>query len=196
MLPLGNIIRKHGISFHCYEDDTQLYISPRPDDSFKLSKLAECIEDIKHWMTSNFLLLNSSKTEILLIAPKTRKQNISNYNLQIESCTVTPTNTVKDLGVILDGNLSFKNHISNISKTAFFHLRNVAKLRNILCVAEAEKLIHAFVTSPLDYCNALLSGCPVSSINKLQLVQNAAARVLTRSRSHNPCFIIASLATH
>ncbi|XP_056587301.1 uncharacterized protein LOC130407959 isoform X1 [Triplophysa dalaica] len=187
MLPLGNIIRKHGISFHCYADDTQLYISSRPDDSFKLSKLAECIEDIKHWMTSNFLLLNSSKTEILLIAPKLSKPNISDYSLQIESCTVTPTNTVKDLGVILDGNLSFKNHISNITKTAFFHLRNVAKLRNSLCVADAdaEKLIHAFVTSRLDYCNALLSGCPVSSINKLQLVQNAAARVLTRSRKYD-----------
>ncbi|KAA0724041.1 putative RNA-directed DNA polymerase from transposon X-element [Triplophysa tibetana] len=132
MLPLGNIIRKHEISFHCYADDTQLYISSRPDDSFKLSKLAECIEDIKHWMTSNFLLLNSNKTEILLIAPKTDKQNISDYSLQIEGCTVTSTNTVKDLGVILDGNLSFKNHISNITKTAFFHLRNVSKLRNIL----------------------------------------------------------------
>ncbi len=64
MLPLGNIIRKYGISFHCYADDTQLYISTRPDETSKLSKLTECVKNIKDWMTSNFLLLNSDKTEI------------------------------------------------------------------------------------------------------------------------------------
>ncbi len=70
MLPLGNIIRKYGISFHCYADDTQLYISTKPDETSKLSKLTECVKNIKDWMTSNFLLLNSDKTEILLIGPK------------------------------------------------------------------------------------------------------------------------------
>ncbi len=66
MLPLGNIIRKYGISFHCYADDTQLYISTRPDETSKLSKLTECVKNVKDWMTNNFLLLNSDKTEILL----------------------------------------------------------------------------------------------------------------------------------
>ncbi len=59
MLPLGNIIRKYGISFHCYADDTQLYISTRPDETSKLSKLTECVKNVKDWMTNNFLLLNS-----------------------------------------------------------------------------------------------------------------------------------------
>ncbi len=58
-------------------------------------------------------------------------------------------------------------------------------MRNMLSVSDAEKLVHAFMTSRLDYCNALLSGCPASSINKLQIVQNAAARVLTRSRKYD-----------
>ncbi len=93
-------------------------------------------------------------------------------------CTVT-SSTVKNLGVILDSNLSFENHISNVTKTSFFHLRNM------LSVSDAEKLVHAFMTSRLDYCNALLGGCPASSINKLQIVQNAAARVLTRSRKYD-----------
>ncbi len=58
MLPLGNIIRKYGISFHCYADDTQLYISTRPDEIKKISKLTECVKNVKDWMTNNFLLLN------------------------------------------------------------------------------------------------------------------------------------------
>jgi len=61
MLPLGDIIRKHGISFHCYADNTQLYISSKPNETYQLTKLTECIADIKNWMTSNFLLLNSER---------------------------------------------------------------------------------------------------------------------------------------
>ncbi len=79
--------------------------------------------------------------------------------------------------------MSFENHISYVTKTAFFHLRNIAK--NMLTVSDAEKLVHAFMTSRLDYCNALLGGCPASSINKLHIVKNAAARVLTRSRKYD-----------
>ncbi len=81
MLPLGNIIRKYGISFHCYADDTQLYISTKPDETSKLSKLTECVKNIKDWMTSHFLLLNSDKTEILHIGPKNSTQNLLDYNL-------------------------------------------------------------------------------------------------------------------
>ncbi len=135
-------------------------------------------------MTNNFLQLNSDKTEILLIRPKNSTQNLLDYNLQLDGCTVT-SSTGKNLGLILDSNLSFENHISYVTKIAFFHLRNIAKLRNMLSVSDAEKLVHAFMTSRLDYCNALLGGCPASSINKLQIVQNAAARVLTRSRKYD-----------
>ncbi len=65
----------------------------------------------------------------------------------------------------------------------------------MLSVSDAEKLVHAFMTSRLDYCNALLGGCPASSINKLQVVQNAAARVLTRSRKYDHITPIYSLCT-
>jgi len=58
---------------------------------------------------------------------------------------------VKDLVVILEGNLSFEHHISYVTRTAFFHLRNIAKLHNMLSVSDAEKLVHAFMTSRLVY---------------------------------------------
>ncbi len=133
MLPLGNIIRQYRISLHCYADDNQLYISTRPDETSKLSKLTECVKNIKYWMTNNFLLLNS---EILLIGPKNSTQNLLDNNLQLDGCTVT-FSTVKNLGVILDSNLSFENHISHVTVTAFFHLRHIAKLRNMLSVSDA-----------------------------------------------------------
>ena len=55
-------------------------------------------------------------------------------------------------------------------------------MRKMLSVHDSEKLVHAFVTSRLDYCNALLSGCANASLKPLQLVQNTAARILTRTK--------------
>ncbi len=87
--------------------------------------------------------------------------------------------------MLFDSNLSFDSHVSSICKTAFFHLKNISKLRPMLSMSNAEMLIHAFMTSRLDYCNALLGSCSalINLINKLQMVQNTAARVLTRTRS-------------
>ncbi len=55
----------------------------------------------------------------------------------------------------------------------------------MLSISNAEMLIHAFMISRLDYCNALLVGCSARLINKLHMVQNAAARVLTRTRKYD-----------
>ncbi len=77
--------------------------------------------------------------------------------------------------MLFDNNLSFDSHFSRIYKTAFFHLKNISKLRPMLSKSNAEMLIHAFTTSSLDYCNTLLGGCSARLINKLQMVHNAAA---------------------
>ncbi|KAI5086076.1 hypothetical protein C0J45_4430, partial [Silurus meridionalis] len=146
MLPLGNIIRRLGISFHCYADDTQLYILSKPGDTAQLARITECVKEIRNWMTHNFLLLNSDKTSI---------QKLQHLNLHLDGCSVTTSSTVKDLGVILDTNLSFKYHINQITKTTFFHLRNIAKLRIMLSISDAENLVHVFMTSRIDYYNAL-----------------------------------------
>ncbi len=61
MLPVGDIIRKHGVSFHCYADDTQLYISTQPDKTYQFAKLMKCVVDIENWMTINFLLLKKQR---------------------------------------------------------------------------------------------------------------------------------------
>ena len=89
--------------------------------------------------------------------------------------------TVRNLEVLFDQNLSFDAHIKQVSRTASFHLLNIVKIRNILSQGDAEKLVHAFVTSRSDQCNSLLLGCRTNSLKSLQLIQNAAARVLMRT---------------
>ncbi len=111
------LLEKYGIHFRCYADDTQLYISTRPDKTSKLSKLTECVENLKDWNTNNVFLLNSEKTEILFIGPKNSTQNLLDYNLQLDGYPVI-SYTVKNMGVIIDSNLSFENNISHVTKNS------------------------------------------------------------------------------
>ncbi len=100
------------------------------------------------------LLLNSEKTEVLIIGPKTPTSNNLEHCLTLDGCSVDSSSSVSNLGVLFDSNLSFDSHISSICKTAIFHLKNISKLRPTM--SNSEMLIHVFMTSRLDYCNALL----------------------------------------
>ncbi len=151
------------------------------DETYQFEKLTERIVDIKNWMTSNFLLLNTEKTEVLIIGPKTFACNNLDHCLILDGCSVNSSSSVRNLGVLFDSNLSFEKHVSSICKTAYFHLKNVSKLQPMLSMSNAETLIHAFMTSRLDYCNALLGGCSARLINKLQLVQNAVVERVLRN---------------
>ncbi len=98
----------------------QLYISSRLGETHQIEKLMECIVDIKNWMTNNFLLLNSEKTEVLIIGPKNHKSNNLEHCLTLDGCSLDSSSSVRNLGVLFDSNLSFDSHVSSICKTAFF----------------------------------------------------------------------------
>ncbi len=121
---------------------------------------------------------------MLIIGPKNPTCNNLEHYLTLDGCSINSFSSVRKRIVLFDSNLSFESHISSIYKTAFFHLKYICKLRP-MSTSNAEMLIHAFLISRLYYCNVLLGGCSACLINKLQMVQNAAARVLTRTRKYD-----------
>ena len=79
----------------------------------------------------------------------------------------------------MDKYLSMEDHVNSICRGSYLQLKNIRKLREFLDQPSLECVVHAYITSKLDYCNYLLCGLPVTLINKLQKVQNTAARILT-----------------
>ncbi len=110
-------------------------------------------------MHSRYKKLDDEKTEVLIIGPKTPTSINLEHCLTLDGCSLNSSSSFRNLGVLFDSNLSFESHASGICKTEFFHLKNISKLRPMLSMSNAEMLINTFMTSRLDYCNALLGGC-------------------------------------
>ena len=91
---------------------------------------------------------------------------------------IEPATVVRDLGVLLDSELSLKKHISKVACVCYFHLRRLKPIRRILGRQTTTSLVDTFVLSRLDYCNSVLAGLLKSTIAPLQRVQNASARLI------------------
>ena len=181
--PLGEIARKHGLNYHFYADDTQLYTSFSINDlSSSVTSVSECIEDIKTWMKSNLLMLNDSKTEVVLLGTKQQLGKLDNLAISVGNANIIPCSRVKNLGVIFDNNMTMEDSVNNICKTAYFYIRLLGKLRKFLDKETSAMITHAFVTSRLDYCNSLLYGISSSLSAKLPRILDTAARIVTRTK--------------
>ena len=88
------------------------------------------------------------------------------------------TTSVRNLGVILDPCADMENHIKKMCKTCHVYLPNTSQIRTYLDRESTEAIMHAFVTTNLDYGNAILYRLPKVILNRLQLVQNRAARIV------------------
>ena len=113
----------------------------------------------------------------MLIHSKYRPPQFS-QSLCVGNESVAASQSAKSLGVLVHEHMSFHAHVSCICRSSFYHLRNLSRIRKYLTKESAELAVHAFVTSKLDYCYALLYGLPKYQLQRLHYVQNTAARVV------------------
>ncbi len=90
-----HIIQAHSFSYHCYADDTQLYLSFRPDDPTVATRISDCLTDISAWMKEHHLQLILAKTELLVFPATQTLQH--DFTIQLGSSTITPSSSVRNL---------------------------------------------------------------------------------------------------
>ena len=184
--PLGELFSQYDMDYHCYADDTQIYMgfNPKSENDQKLAVdiMEDCIMEVKNFMNHNKLKLNDDKTEFVLIGTKYWINKLTFNEIMVGNVQIKAVEKAKNLGVVFDKNMGMKTQVSSICRTGFHNLRNLSSIRNILDNDTAKTAAHAFVTSGLDYCNSLLYGLPECQMKKLQLVHNAAARVVVKKR--------------
>ena len=177
---LGKIAQMHGLSIHIYADDTQIYISFKPisEKIDTISRIENCLNDIKVWMTNNFLKLNADKTKLLFIGSSTNTTHHNSLKVQCHGQELSNSKAEKTLGVFLDSNLTMEENVKEICKASYFHLRNMGRIKKCLDTELRILLVKSFVLSKLDFCNGILANIPVHLMNKLQSVQNSCIRFI------------------
>ena len=145
-------------------------------------------------MTEDKLQLNDGKTEAMLVTSRRASTADSVLtSLRVVMPCMKFASQVKNLGVSFDCYLTLHQHVTNVCTSAHVEVRCIASIRHYLSCNANKTLISAFVFSRLDYCNFLLAGAHKNLIDKLQKVQNAAARLV--ATSHHSCSLFPSLAS-
>lgn len=185
--PLGSILQKHGASYHIYADDTQYYLSIKRNSNWDTisSQIEACISDVSEWMNHNLLKLNQDKTEFIIFKPKHQQIMPMDCCLHLESNILHPTSQVKNLGVLMDSNMTMDKQVSAISKACYKQIHLIGKIRRNITTDACKTLVQATIISRLDYANVLLYGIPKHLVGKLQRVQNTAARLISQTRKYD-----------
>ena len=174
MLPLGEIIRGYGFRLHIYADDTQVYLAIRHEtEDIQTVQLQLCLKDIHQWMSSNFLKLNSGKTEVLVMGTYQQLAKLNIQSLNVAGVQVSlQQKPVHNLGVMFDRNVTMSDQVKSLVRSVSYHTRNINRIRQHLTIDSTKKLVNSLVTLCLDYCNSLLVGVADGLLQRLQCAQD------------------------
>ena len=173
------------MNYHLYADDNQIYKFAQADNITEVITSTEvCVREVKEWMTINKLKLNDDKTETMLIRNPRGNPDIGDtcIQLDINGHKIIPSTKVKNLGVMLDNDMSMSSYVSALCKGVYFKLRQIGSVRQCLTSDVAKTLVSSMIMSKIDYCNSLLAGVSVDKIKKLQIAQNNAARLVLKKK--------------
>ena len=140
-----------------------------------------CMNHIVNWSNAHFMKINPDKTELLLLRPASLNSEVLINGVFFGDQCIRFSPKVKNVGVILDQNLTMDQHVNGLVSHCYKTLKDIGRIKKYLQKHQLEQLVHS-VTSRLDSCNSILVNCGSHNIYKLQKVQNTAARLILSKR--------------
>ena len=139
-----------------------------------------CIIELQSWCSSCHLQLNVTKTELIWFGSCTtlRRGLLNGPSLTTGFAVIQAINIIRYLGVLLDRELTIKQHDNHVTSICFYHIRQLRQLRRLVSQAAMKQLMSAVILSRLDYCNSVLARLPLSTLAPLQRAQNATTRII------------------
>ena len=142
--------------------------------------------EVADWMVRNQLKLNKDKSQAIIFHNVKQSPHVpADTYVNIAGQRVRLATSVRNLGVIFDSALTMESQVASVAKTCYYQIRNIGQIRSCITSDACKILVHAMVTSRIDYCNALLYGLPQTMLKRLQRVQNCAARLICRRKKHD-----------
>jgi hypothetical protein len=178
---MSDVVNDYSVNCMGYADDHSLYSSfcagDRVAETLTISNIEDCLQAVNTWMCENRLKMNNDKTELVYFGSSGQLIKKSTNSLSVNNIVINNTHSVKYLGAWLEENLSFSKHINEKCKIASYNLYNISIIRKYLNENACRTIVQALVISHIDYGNCLLYGLPNKELQKLQRIQNMAAKI-------------------
>ena len=149
----------------------------------EITRIQDCITDVSNWMSRSALKINEDKTEFIIFSAK--HYTYDQMFLQISTNTIQHSNNVKIFGVTLDAHMTLEKQIINTCSTSYIQIHRISSIRRYLTIDAVRTLVQVTVTVMLDHCNRIYTNLPMKSIHRLQITQNSAARLISRTPHHD-----------
>jgi len=185
---MDQIVARHDQRLHMYADNCQVYLSTSVEDvSLTVSKFTACIADINTWLSACRLRLNAAKTQLLWLGSSQLLDKVDCRDVMVLGTRVAISDTARDLGVVIDRELSLAAHITAVCCSGYNQLRQLRPVVRSLPMNATKTLVqafiscrlttvtHCFMASATDYFNAS------SQCRTLPLAWSQAPVVVTTS---------------
>ena len=185
-LPLQDMV-PNSLQLSGFADDHSVRIEfkarDRDGERETICIIERCMLNIKQWMDETHLKMDTAKTEFIYFGNQCQLDKCKAETINVAEDLILRTNSIKYLGVQMDSNLNFKQHITQKCCSAMFNFLRIKSIRHLLDEDTTASLCLNLCISHLEYCNSLLYGLPDTSMAKLQRIQNmCASLVLRRSK--------------
>ena len=166
-----------------FADDTNISIAANSVTELEQIINSE-LKNLHQWLLANRLSLNVAKTEFMIIGSRQRLLVHDNEHIRIEIDvkTIKRVNETKSLGLQIDEHLTWARHVENISKKIASAIGALKRIRQFIDTNTALKIYGALIQPHFDYCSSVWDGLNITLNDKLQKLQNRAARVITKSQ--------------